>query len=195
MAKIAEEVGVCPGTVGNHLTAQGVQRQKRTRRLKLSESQRAEIEKLYLAEVRASDIGPRFNIHPTSVYAVLKQRGVPVHNPGNGRPTAVGATNINKSGYVLEKVDRSWKFWGLMAGQGAAGTWIMQHRKVMAEHLNRALLASEQVHHINGLRSDNRLENLQLVQGAHGSGVQMRCQCCGSTDIKATELSREAYST
>ena len=37
------------------------------------------------------------------------------------------------------------------------------HRIIMAEHLCRPLLRSEVVHHINGDKANNRLENLQIV--------------------------------
>lgn len=36
------------------------------------------------------------------------------------------------------------------------------HRRIMEEHLGRKLTKDEAVHHINGNRTDNRLENLVL---------------------------------
>lgn len=41
--------------------------------------------------------------------------------------------------------------------------YIFEHRLIMERHLGRHLEANEVVHHINEVRTDNRLENLQLL--------------------------------
>jgi hypothetical protein len=39
----------------------------------------------------------------------------------------------------------------------------LEHRAIMEIHLQRKLTKNEDVHHINGIKTDNRVENLQVM--------------------------------
>ena len=71
-----------------------------------------------------------------------------------------GGQSITAGGYMRIRIEPD-DFFFPMAG---ADKYVLEHRLVMAKHLNRCLLPWEIVHHVNGDRRDNRLENLKLFK-------------------------------
>lgn len=54
--------------------------------------------------------------------------------------------------------------------------YVFEHILVMEERLGRYLYADETIHHRNGVRDDNRMENLELVgQTSAGRHTSLRC--------------------
>lgn len=73
---------------------------------------------------------------------------------GTKRSRNYGDVWLNNYGYVLE----------YMPGhiQSSPDGRVMQHRRIMSEILNRPLYDYENIHHKNGIKDDNRIENLEL---------------------------------
>ena len=83
-----------------------------------------------------------------------------IWSAGDKNPKWKGGKTYNYSGYVyvLDKDNPEANEKG----------YIFEHRKVMREHIGRELEKHEVVHHINGIRDDNRIENLELLsRGEH----------------------------
>lgn len=82
------------------------------------------------------------------------RRGAETWNWKGGKHLARGYVMVNSA--TLEPAERE-----ALASMVSSGR-IPEHRLVMARIVGRPLLRTEQVHHVNGIRTDNRPENLEL---------------------------------
>lgn len=93
------------------------------------------------------------------------------------RPAPKRKVRDNRNGYVLIK-DPSHPM-AMING------YVMEHRLVMCNILGRPLLPHENVHHINGLRDDNRPENLELWNTYQPAGQRIADKVAWALEILA----------
>lgn len=74
---------------------------------------------------------------------------------GESNPNYKDGKKITDQGYVQLLVGKDHP----MAGRGG---YVLEHRYVMSQFLDRPLRRCEVIHHLNGNRQDNRIENLEL---------------------------------
>ena len=92
-------------------------------------------------------------------------------------PRGRGSGSVSKSGYLI-------------VTDPATGRRIPEHRLVMEQMLGRFLWPDENVHHINGVRDDNRPENLELWSKAQPPGQRVEDKITWAIEL----LERYGYS-
>lgn len=170
--------------VRNILLRKGVEiRRERTH--VLSESDAAIIRARRSDGLNFSDIAREMGVPPHRVLTWARQMGISDFRGKRGADSPFWCGGRTKhQGYTLIRLAPDDPLFA-MAGPNS---YAPEHRVVMARSLGRQLEPYETVHHINGVRSDNRLENLQLRKGNHGKGQKYVCLDCGSHNVRTVRL-------
>lgn len=153
----------------------------RSRRIEFDED---ELVALYANGLSGEAAMEILGIPRTRGWEVLKDpakniAGIRAEQAEKRRQTIQTGKTYDTNGYVISKVGDDHPL-RCMAGKSG---WTKQHRLVMAEHIGRPLRRNENVHHINGIRDDNRIENLELWNKSQPSGIRntdthcLTCTC------------------
>jgi hypothetical protein len=96
-----------------------------------------------------------------------------LENNGNWK----GGRIFHKAGYVMLKTPPD---------PSGTSRYVFEHVLVMEDKLGRRLLEGENVHHINGVKDDNRIENLELWTKPQPSGVRVADAIAWAKQVLAT---------
>ena len=117
--------------------------------------------------LRCDEIAAIYECHPSAVKRLAKKwnmakgRGCSKRRPrGPACHLWKGGRRNDGQGYVMLRRPEH--------PMAQSNGYVYEHRLVMSEHIGRILEKGEEVHHINGIRDDNRPENLTVIKsGKH----------------------------
>src|SRR4051794_24367953 len=89
-----------------------------------------------------------------------------------------GGKTFHKAGYVMRRVPGHPR-------ARSTSPYVFEHILVMEEMLGRYLLPDESVHHLNGVKDDNRRENLELWVRPQPSAIRVSDAVAWAREILA----------
>ncbi len=177
---IADQLGTSQSVVLRRLDRFGVGRRGRGR---FSVIPLTPIVKLYQSGLSVGEVSRRVGVSKTAVRWRLKKAGVRIRQ--NVKVSLVGSANHQwrggrtmSRGYVLISVGH--------------GVQIPEHRIVMERQIGRPLTSAEIVHHLNGIRHDNRIDNLALTTlKDHEHQTYVKCLQARIRDLESQIKTRD----
>jgi hypothetical protein len=161
-----------------------------TKRKLLTPEGEASLVKRYQDDkISANQLAEEHGTNAGVICAILRRQGCPVRSRAEGVRLAAqqryddhiwfhqrnGGRTKAATGYVFVNIRRDDPMASMahFRNKGDRIGQILEHRLVMARKVGQPLHPDETVHHKNGIKDDNRLENLDLRAGPHGKGASV----------------------
>jgi len=108
----------------------------------------------------------KFSKHPKNGYMqwnrqkfcsnACRKKGFSSFNCGKNNPNWKGGKYFDADGYIYIRAPRNHPF-------KTFNGYIFEHRFIMENYIGHYLNPSDKIHHINGIKDDNRIENLIVI--------------------------------
>lgn len=132
-----------------------------------------EIIRLYVDQNKSLDsIAKETGVSRYLTRAIISNNDTEVRKAWEFFTHPVGFAREGSGGYIIEKIADDSPY-ASMSWSSHGQKWVAQHRLRMAEYLGRCLVEGENVHHKNGDKADNSIENLELWNTFQPSGQRV----------------------
>lgn len=121
-------------------------------------------------------VSARFGFTPTGIRSAFKRAGLHVQTPKEAGPTqGAKRRGINHFSYGKPRKPLKYNQYRMQWITDSDGKRRKRrtHVIVMENFLGRRLFSHECVHHINGDRDDNRIENLQIMTRSEHASLEL----------------------
>lgn len=154
MKEISKELGVAVGSVYNYIKKYGIK----------SRPSMTEKTKKKISEANRGRVSPRKGVH---LSAETKKKISEAKKGKMLKPSKYGGHRKKRcDGYIV--------VYKPSHPRATKDGFVLEHILVMEEKIGRIITRDEAVHHINHVRDDNRIENLQLMTFKEHAALHMR---------------------